>query len=61
LGDAAAIGGALLVAGLDRPGVPPPVRVHDPDAERHAAYVPLTRRYAEVFAGLRGADLGAAT
>jgi sugar (pentulose or hexulose) kinase len=62
LGDAAALGGALLVAGLDRPSVQPRVRVHDPDAERHAAYVPLTRRYAEVFARLRRADLlGAAT
>ncbi|MDP9257685.1 MAG: FGGY-family carbohydrate kinase [Actinomycetota bacterium] len=61
LDDAAAVGGALLVAGLDRPGVQPPVRVHEPDAERHAAYVPLTRRYAEVFTRLRGADLGAAT
>jgi sugar (pentulose or hexulose) kinase len=61
LEDAAAVGGALLVAGSDRPGVQAPVRVHEPDADRHGAYVPLTRRYAEVFARLRGADLGAAT
>jgi sugar (pentulose or hexulose) kinase len=58
LDDAAAIGGALLVAGLDRPTVQPPVRVHDPDAERHDAYVPLTRSYAAVFARLREAELG---
>jgi sugar (pentulose or hexulose) kinase len=60
LEDPAALGGALLVAGLDRPSVEPPVRVHEPDAERHAAYVPHTRRYAEVFARLRGAALGPA-
>lgn len=59
--DAAAVGGALLVAGVDRPTVQAPVRVHEPDAGRHRAYVPLTQRYAEVFARLRAADLGAAT
>ena len=56
--DPAAIGGALLVAGLDRPAVELPERVHEPDAERHAAFAPYTRRYAELFGRLREAALG---
>ena len=60
LEDAAALGGALLVAGLDRPSRELPQHVYAPDPERHAAYVPLTRRYAEAFARLREASLGAA-
>jgi sugar (pentulose or hexulose) kinase len=58
--DPAALGGALLVAGLDRPGVLPAERVYEADPEQHAAYAPHTRRYAEVFARLRGAALGPA-
>ncbi len=60
LGDPAALGGALLVAGLDRPAVAPEVLPYEPDPERHAAYVPHTLRYAETFARLREAALGAA-
>jgi sugar (pentulose or hexulose) kinase len=60
VGDPAALGGALLVAGLDRPGVLPAERVYEADPEQHAAYAPHTRRYAEVFARLRGAALGPA-
>jgi sugar (pentulose or hexulose) kinase len=57
---AAALGGALLVAGLPRPPRELPVARYEPDAARHEAYRPLTRRYADVFARLRGAALGAA-
>jgi len=57
---AAALGGALLVAGVDRPAVEVPMACYEPEAARHEAYVPLTRRYAETFARLRRAALGAA-
>jgi sugar (pentulose or hexulose) kinase len=57
---AAAVGGALLVAGLDRPPVAPGTHAYEPGAERHAAYAPHTRRYAETFGRLGRASLGAA-
>jgi sugar (pentulose or hexulose) kinase len=60
LESAAAIGGAMLVAGLERAPVATPTAIYEPDAELHGAYAPLTRRYAEVFAGLRGTAAGSA-
>jgi sugar (pentulose or hexulose) kinase len=60
LESAAAIGGAMLVAGLERAPVGTPTAIYEPDAELHGAYEPLTRRYAEVFAGLRGTAAGPA-
>ena len=56
---AAALGGALLVAGLDRPPAEPPRRRYEPDAEHHALYVAHTRRYADTFARLGAAGIGA--
>jgi sugar (pentulose or hexulose) kinase len=58
--NAAALGGAMLVAGLERAPVGLPTAIYEPDAELHGAYAPLTRRYAEVFAGLRGTAAGPA-
>lgn len=60
LGDASGVGGALLVAGLDRPAVEPELRRYEPDAERHGAYAAHTRRYADTFGRLGRAALGAA-
>jgi sugar (pentulose or hexulose) kinase len=59
-GHSAAVGGALLVAGLDRPPVELQAHRYEPDAERHGAYVPHTRRYAETFGQLGRAAIGAA-
>jgi sugar (pentulose or hexulose) kinase len=59
--DPAALGGALLVAGLDRPTAPTAERVYEADPEQHAAYAPHTRRYSEVFARLRVAAVGPAS
>jgi sugar (pentulose or hexulose) kinase len=58
--NAAALGGAKLVAGLERAPVAVPSAVYEPDAELHGVYAPLTQRYAEVFAGLRSTAAGPA-
>jgi xylulokinase len=57
---AASLGGALLVAGMDRPPQEPQQRHYEPHARRHEFYVLHTQRYAETFARLRVADLKAA-
>jgi xylulokinase len=57
---AASLGGALLVAGLDRPPEEPRRRLFEPHAGRHATYAVHTQRYADTFARLRDAHLRAA-
>jgi xylulokinase len=56
IANAAALGGAQLVAGGAPPASAVPVaRRYEPDDERHAAYGPHLRRYSETFARLRTA------
>lgn len=59
--NASALGGAMLVAGVDEPPTSAEgirhERTFEPDLELHAAYAPRTRLYAETFARLRGAFL----